>query len=113
MAVATPPKTTFEPDAKRYTDEELTKMLEAPAARSAADEAAMTERMTTYRAQTRPAHQAQRDADERRCRRRAQHPRRLHGTFFTSNGAPTPPMLSPCCPKLKCRPRTSCGLFGW
>jgi hypothetical protein len=49
--VATPPKEGFEPDAKRYTDEELTKMAAGPAAPAGAPAPASdADRMATYRA---------------------------------------------------------------
>ncbi|WP_100336930.1 M28 family metallopeptidase [Hymenobacter chitinivorans] len=103
--VAQPPKTNFEPDARRYTDAELQKLTEAPATPAT------------------PA--ASPDAERQLATRRAQAALRAklaefylsegavavlssrggsEGTFFTTNGAPYAPDAKPVLPEMEMAP---------
>jgi carboxypeptidase Q len=102
--VATPPKTTFEADARRYTDEELKKLAEAavPAAAAATKEDA--ERLAARRAQialraTMADFYLSEGAVAVLSTRGGS-----DGTFFTSNGAPYAPDAKPALPEMEMAP---------
>ncbi|QNH61408.1 M28 family metallopeptidase [Hymenobacter sediminicola] len=104
--VANPPKPSFEPDARRHTDEELKKMAdfkpEAPTATPANTD--MEERMKTRRAQaalrTKLADMVQAEGAAAILSTRGG----SDGTFFTSNGAPYAADAKPVLPELEMAP---------
>ncbi|TGE29876.1 M28 family metallopeptidase [Hymenobacter metallicola] len=100
--VATPPQTTFEPDARRYTDEELKKMAEAPAASPAAP--ADAERLAARRAQIAlRAKMADFYLSEGAVAVLSSRGG-SDGTFFTSNGAPYAADAKPVLPEMEMAP---------
>ncbi|UOQ74519.1 M28 family metallopeptidase [Hymenobacter cellulosilyticus] len=100
--VATPPKTSFEPDARRYTDAELQKLTEAPSAAPAS--AADAERLAARRAQaTLRAKMADFFLSEGAVAVLSSRGG-SEGTFFTSNGAPYAPDAKPVLPEMEMAP---------
>ncbi|SHL56085.1 M28 family metallopeptidase [Hymenobacter psychrotolerans] len=105
--VPNPPKTTFEADARRHSDEELAKMadykLAAPAA-AATPAPADAERMAARRAQfalrAKLADMVQSEGAAAILSTRGG----SHGTFFTSNGAPFAADAKPVLPELEMAP---------
>ncbi|MBO0360270.1 M20/M25/M40 family metallo-hydrolase [Hymenobacter sp. BT186] len=103
--VATPPKEGFEPDAKRYTDEELSKMAAATAtpARPAAT-TSDADRMATYRARmalrTKMSDMLMAEGAAAVLSTRGG----SQGTFFTSNGAPYAADAKPVLPEIEMSP---------
>jgi hypothetical protein len=103
-AVTTPPKTTFEADAKRYTDDELTKMMEAQPAQPA-DATAREARMVTYRAQLALRNKLNEMLMSEGAAAVLSSTRGgSHGTFFTSNGAPYAADAKPVLPEIEMSP---------
>ncbi|MBT9395220.1 M20/M25/M40 family metallo-hydrolase [Hymenobacter sp. NST-14] len=104
--VANPPQPSFEPDARRYTAEELQKMAdfkpEPPVARPANPE--MDERMKARRAQfalrTKMTELVQKEGAAAILSSRGG----SDGTFFTSNGAPYAADAKPVLPELEMAP---------
>lgn len=103
-AVATPPKTTFEADAKRYTDDELTKMMEAQAARPTTEDPAMTERLNARRAQAALRTKLNEMLMSEGAAAVLSTRGGSHGTFFTSNGAPYAADAKPVLPEIEMSP---------
>ncbi|WP_317175071.1 zinc-binding metallopeptidase family protein [Hymenobacter qilianensis] len=103
-AVATPPKTTFEADAKRYTDDELTKMMEAQPARPTTEDPAMTERMNARRAQAALRTKLNEMLMSEGAAAVLSTRGGSHGTFFTSNGAPYAADAKPVLPEIEMSP---------
>jgi hypothetical protein len=103
LEVPNPPKPSFEPDAKRYTDEELQKMTEKPAA-PAANATSDADRMATYRARlalrTKLTEMLQTEGAAAVLSTRGG----SDGTFFTSNGAPYAADAKPVLPELEMAP---------
>jgi len=103
LPVPTAPKPSFEPDAKRYTDDELAKMTEVPAkpAAPAAADPAMAERMATRKAQaalrTKMAEFFQTEGAAAVLSNRGG----TDGTFNTSNGAPYAADAKPALPEIE------------
>ena len=108
LEVATPPKEGFEPDAKRYTDEELKTMAAgaAPARPAAAGTPATSDadRMATYRARlalrTKMTEMMMTEGAAAVLSTRGG----SQGTFFTSNGAPYAPDAKPVLPEIEMSP---------
>jgi len=102
--VTSPPKTGFEADAKRYSDEDLKKMADATAASSARP--AMTDdAMATYRARIAlRGKMAQFFLDEGAIAVLSNPRGGSDGTFFTSNGAPYAADAKPVLPEIETAP---------
>ncbi|TGE25543.1 M20/M25/M40 family metallo-hydrolase [Hymenobacter aquaticus] len=99
--VANPPKTTFEPDARRYTAEELKKLTETPAAPTTAPD---TDRMAARRAQLAlRAKMADFYLSEGAAAVLSTRGG-SDGTFFTSNGAPYAADAKPVLPEMEMAP---------
>ncbi|WP_133273761.1 M28 family metallopeptidase [Hymenobacter radiodurans] len=104
-AVAVPPKTTFEADATRYTDEQLTKMMEAQPARPTTEDPAMTERLNARRAQAALRTKLNEMLMSEGAAAVLSSTRGgSHGTFFTSNGAPYAADAKPVLPEIEMSP---------
>ncbi|TGE08023.1 M28 family metallopeptidase [Hymenobacter fodinae] len=103
LEVPNPPKPSFEPDAKRYTDDELRKMAEKPAA-PAANATPDADRMATFRARaalrTKLTEMLQTEGAAAVLSTRGG----SDGTFFTSNGAPYAADAKPVLPELEMAP---------
>jgi carboxypeptidase Q len=103
LEVPNPPQPSFEPDAKRYTAEELQKMTEKPAA-PAASTTSDADRMATYRARlalrTKLTEMLQTEGAAAVLSTRGG----SDGTFFTSNGAPYAADAKPVLPELEMAP---------
>ncbi|MCB2377614.1 M20/M25/M40 family metallo-hydrolase [Hymenobacter sp. BT635] len=100
--VGTPPKPGFEPDARRYTAEELKKMTEVPAAAAAtapdADRLAARRAQLALRAKMADFYLSEGAAAVLSTRGGSD------GTFFTSNGAPYAPDAKPVLPEMEMAP---------
>ncbi|WP_324671818.1 M20/M25/M40 family metallo-hydrolase [Hymenobacter sp. GOD-10R] len=102
--VTSPPKAGFEPDAKRYTDEDLKKMADATATPSARP--AMTDdAMTAYRARIALRGKMAEFLLAEGAVAVLSNPRGgSDGTFFTSNGAPYAADAKPVLPEIETAP---------
>ncbi|SNC67477.1 Peptidase family M28 [Hymenobacter gelipurpurascens] len=106
LDVANPPKPSFEPDAKRYTDDELKKMADFKPEATAAkpDEAEMEKRMAQRRTmmalRTKMSDMILSEGAAAILSTRGG----SDGTFFTSNGAPYAADAKPVLPELEMSP---------
>jgi hypothetical protein len=97
LPVANPPKTTFEADAKRYSDEELQKMTAPSEPRPAASDDAMK----AYRARLALRAKLNEFLLQEGAAAVLSSRGGAHGTFFTSNGAPYAADAKPVLPELE------------
>lgn len=103
LEVANPPKTSFEPDARRYTAEELQKMTEKPTAPATtapdAERIAARRAQIALRAKLNDMLMAEGVAAVLSATRGGS-----DGTFFTSNGAPYAADAKPALPEMEMAP---------
>ncbi|ALW87048.1 peptidase M28 [Hymenobacter sedentarius] len=103
MSVPTPPKPSAEPDLKRYTDEELSKMADPTAARPASnmpDAAAMATRRAQMALRTKMSELMMSEGAAAVLSARGG----IYGTFNTTNGAPYAADATPVLPEVEMAP---------
>ena len=101
--LAAPLKTSFEPDGKRYADEDLAKLLTPTASRTTqtSSDADYEKRLTEYRARLAFRNRLNQFLRQEGASLVLSYRNGTHGTFFTSNGASFAPDAQPVLPEFE------------